>query len=570
LEREQFAQGETMSLEGGEPLSARVHISEVPSLLEAAVNYARDGKPVFPCNPFDKAPLVGCDRDADGNKIEKTGGYYKATTDENQIRIWWTKWPNAMIGIRMGFTSGIWAIDPDVPDTLDDPDGIQNWDELQEVHGLAPPTRAHRTPSGGLHLLFKWRADKPVTTAEGRLSGLGINVRGEGGYIIAPPSINTNTVPYEVFDASEISEAPDWLYDLILGEEKVEETPEFKAASLSSGALRRYGDAALRNEVDKLSQTTTCRNIALNKAAFSLGQLVAIDALTRDRVAGELYHACERNGLTTDRKNSSPRRVRRTIQSGLDAGEKKPRIIPERPERHEAHQQQQGPAGGWPFQSAKDFRTDFNRNWIIKGVLAPGEVSTWCAPPKKGKSAVLGDLSLHVVAEALQEWRSYRCKKKGAVVYFALERADLVKRRFNAQAAQYGIDPKPLPFHVVGITIEMMSPGCVKAFLDTIKATEEACGIPVIVIVIDTSAKAIAAGGGEENSAKDKNILRANARRVIDALPDLHVAFVSHTGKDEERASGDQMPALATTTCVSCWTASLPRLTPETTAPRDH
>jgi hypothetical protein len=55
------------------------------------------------------------------------------------------------------------------------------------------------------------------------------------------------------------------------------------------------------------------------------------------------------------------------------------------------------------------------------------------------------------------------------------------------------------------------------------------------MMVIDTSAKAIAAGGGEENSAKDKNTLRANARRVMDEIPDLHILFVSHTGKDPEK-----------------------------------
>jgi AAA domain len=283
------------------------------------------------------------------------------------------------------------------------------------------------------------------------------------------------------------------------------------------------------------------RNDALNTAALLLAKLVAAGALVETEVRSALFNACVANKLVHDDGRDS---VRRTIQSGYEAGINEPWSFKaknsDRPEDDGDGDDaaRRRTSGAWPYQSAKDFRTDYNRDWIIKNVIAPGEVSNFCGEPGKGKSALAGDISLHICAG--KDCRGYKSKKRGGIVYFALERADLVKRRFNAQCDQYGIDPKTLPFHVVGVTIDMMERGCIQRFLDTIHATEEDCGVPVVMIVVDTSAKAIAAGDGEENSAKDKNILRANARRVMDEIPGLHVMFVSHTGKDpdkEERGS---------------------------------
>lgn len=184
---------------------------------EYALDYARRGWHVFPCSPLTKAPLVGCDLDAAGNKIAGTGGVKKATTDPDQIQEWWQRWPCAMIGVRCGGASGIWAIDPDAPKKPGDPDGKASWAALKLKHGC-PHTHTHLTPGGGEHLLFKWRPDRPLTNSEGTITGTGINVRGEGGYIIAPPSQRHDGKAYEVaepLDFFSFAEAPDWLYEML-------------------------------------------------------------------------------------------------------------------------------------------------------------------------------------------------------------------------------------------------------------------------------------------------------------------------------------------------------------------
>src|SRR5262245_29847319 len=75
-----------------------------PSELEAALEYARLGIPVFPCNPLDKKPLT-------------PNGFKDATTNEAQIRAWWTRWPNAMLGAATVPTSGMWVMDLDLDPT---------------------------------------------------------------------------------------------------------------------------------------------------------------------------------------------------------------------------------------------------------------------------------------------------------------------------------------------------------------------------------------------------------------------------------------------------------------------
>jgi hypothetical protein len=90
--------------------------------------------------------------------------------------------------------------------------------------------------------------------------------------------------------------------------------------------------------------------------------------------------------------------------------------------------------------------------WLIKNVIARGETSSWIAPPGRGKSALLTDISVHLASGC--EWRGYRTKKPCGVVYFALERADLVKRRLIAHKLRDNLIS--LPIAVVSQVIDLM------------------------------------------------------------------------------------------------------------------
>jgi hypothetical protein len=104
--------------------------------------------------------------------------------------------------------------------------------------------------------------------------------------------------------------------------------------------------------------------------------------------------------------------------------------------------------------------------------------------------------------------------------------------------------PTDLPIAVSSQVIDLMNRGCVENIIDAIKQAEDRLGREIGLVVIDTYAKGIAAGGGDESAAKDQNAALANLRRVIDKIS-VHIATVGHTGKDESRGERGSNAKLA-------------------------
>ena len=179
--------------------------------------------------------------------------------------------------------------------------------------------------------------------------------------------------------------------------------------------------------------------------------------------------------------------------------------------------------------------------WIIKNVMARNETSSWISPPGKGKSALLTDIAVHVARG--KDWRGHRVKQSAGVVCFALERADLVRRRLIAHKLRDGLGP--LPIAVTGQIIDLLNRNCVDTILATIREAEQRFGRGVGLATFDTYAKGIAAGGGDEDKARDQNIVQANLRRLFDRGCHIHIAGVGHTGKDESRGERGSNARLA-------------------------
>jgi hypothetical protein len=277
--------------------------------LDAALNYAHRGWHVFPNWPGNKSPCVGADRDHAGRKIAKTGGLYKATTDAALISTWWKRWPSAMIGVRTGAASGVWAIDPDAAKEPGKPDGAAAWRGLVREHG-AVHTHTHLTPGGGKHLLFKWDHRRPVSNSEGLLKDTGINVRGEGGYVIAPPSRRADGKTYDVdepLDFFSFAEAPEWLYAM-LKPKTAEKTTSRIATILPHGDPTGRIQGIL-NTVAAAGEGT--RNKLLYWGAMRVVDMVAKRAVPPsegDRAFGALFDAALHAGLPD-------REIIRTLQS---------------------------------------------------------------------------------------------------------------------------------------------------------------------------------------------------------------------------------------------------------------
>ena len=181
-------------------------------MVDAALEYARHGFPVFPVSAGDKRPIPPRLRDPETDeRIPRTGGVYRATCDPIQIRKWWKDNPKALIAMPMGGRTGIWCLDVDTPE--DHADGTSGWNALIAQHELID-TREHRSATDGPHLIFNWHEEQPFGCSKGSLPH-GIEVKGQGGYIVVPPSQRRGR-SYTIFKDIDPIDAPQWLVDLVL------------------------------------------------------------------------------------------------------------------------------------------------------------------------------------------------------------------------------------------------------------------------------------------------------------------------------------------------------------------
>lgn len=188
---------------------------------------------------------------------------------------------------------------------------------------------------------------------------------------------------------------------------------------------------------------------------------------------------------------------------------------------------------GYPFVTFDEMDADPPaKQWLIKGIFARGETSAWIAPPGAMKSALLAQAAICVGAGL--DWHGYRNKGAAGVVYFAIERADLVKRRLRAHKQLLGLAGTPIG--VSSSTIDLTKPDAFKRVIDTIRDAKTILGADIGLVIIDTFAKLIAAAGGDENSAKDQGAVFGNVQRVKN-VTGVHVALIGHTGKDESRGA---------------------------------
>lgn len=197
---------------------------------------------------------------------------------------------------------------------------------------------------------------------------------------------------------------------------------------------------------------------------------------------------------------------------------------------------------GYPFKTFDEMALEsVAKRWLIKGIFARGESSAWIAPPGGLKSALMASAAIH--ASSRQDWFGHRNKGESApgVVYFAFERADLVRRRLQAHGLRQGL--KGLPIAVVSTAFDLTKPDSFKRVVDTIRDVERQFGCPVGMGIFDTFAKLISNGGGDENSARDQGLVFASLQRVKN-IADIHVAIVGHTGKDEGRGMRGSNAAL--------------------------
>jgi hypothetical protein len=165
-------------------------------LRDAALNLAACGFRIFPCRARGKEPLIA-------------NNLMRATTDASVISGWWSA-GNYNIGIATGAGSNVWVLD------IDGDEGEQTLSNLEAAHDKLPVT-AEVVTGSGRHFYFRCPTDVEIRNTQARDDLPGIDVRGNGGYVVAPPSVHPNGGTYQWADAGTeyYALAPDWLIDVV-------------------------------------------------------------------------------------------------------------------------------------------------------------------------------------------------------------------------------------------------------------------------------------------------------------------------------------------------------------------
>jgi Bifunctional DNA primase/polymerase, N-terminal len=314
-------------------------------LRDAAVGYASRGIPVLPLHypladrgdlqpvGHDHQPAMGragCScRDPGCGQVAKhplgslvPHGVKDATANRARVLAWWTRHPQANIGLATGHRF-------DVLD-VDGPAGAQTIQELAAAHGLQSFGPLVRTGGGGWHYLA------PTGLGNAHPRDLAqVDWRGRGGYVVAPPSRHANGQAYQWAPGRDLDTPPGHvpavLWERLQPHQRQRPTSPVQLPAVADSASGRYVRAALVEELARVAAAPVGqRNRQLWESTRNLYNLVAAGALDQRQVDQGLLAAAERCGLLGE----EPRQTQRTLASGRQIGLAHPRHPP--PERAEA------------------------------------------------------------------------------------------------------------------------------------------------------------------------------------------------------------------------------------------
>jgi len=254
-------------------------------------------------------------------------GVKDATTNRARVLAWWTRHPQANIGLATGHRF-------DVLD-VDGPAGERAIGQLAAAHGLASSGPLVRTGGGGGHFYL-------APTGLGNVHPRGleqVDWRGRGGYVVAPPSRHASGHPYQWLTGRDLDTGPGQVPSVLLERLQPRQlqrpTGPDQLPTAADGSGERYAQAALAQELARVAAAPVGqRNRQLWESTRNLYNLVATGALIEREVQQWLLAAAERCGLLVE----EPRQTRRTLASGRQVGLAHPGrpAYPTSPERTQA------------------------------------------------------------------------------------------------------------------------------------------------------------------------------------------------------------------------------------------
>jgi hypothetical protein len=488
--------------------------------LQVALKWQQAGLFIFVAGP-DKKPRVKW-RDV-------------STTDPDQITKWFKRWPDALPAIDLA-KSGHIVLDGD---RHGGPDGVAAAEQLfaeRSLNAAAIPTVI--TPQGGRHYWFMQPVEgEPLGNSEGSIRDKAINVRGVGGYVIAPGARLPDGREYkrdpntpsalEAVQTGTVPVLPPSIEKLLRANgHSAAQGPPHNGTTYSPTNSREesYARTALNNVAHKIASTlpNTGRNNELNNGAFTMGHMVAAGWIGRATVEGRLFDAAAICGLV---KDDGQRHVLATIKSGLDAGAKEPHApLPDRDEYR-------GPNGGTHakpgdgneeekkgtykdrsplfIKTSKQFVTDFvPPDYIVDGLLQEGFLYSLTGATGAGKTAITLRLA---ASTALGVVFAGRETKRRRVLYLAAENPDDVRMRWIALSQHMHFDVDAIEvFFVEGVFK-------ISEAKDRLREEAEKLGGDFGLVIIDTSP--VFYEGDDENNRTQQGRHAEMLRDLISVIP---------------------------------------------------
>jgi RecA-family ATPase len=510
-----------------------------PTALDYALAYARRGWRVVPTRPGGKRPIP-------------TAWQTEGTTDTARITHWWTQAPDNSISIVTGAASSIWVLDVDVADGKRGDDTLA---ELEAAHGPLPDTWEVVTGSGGRHLYFAWPANgATIRNSASGVLGPGLDVRGEGGQVVAPPSIHANGTRYEreASCSADVAEVPAWLIDLLTAEptSTTRPTPTPAATSDRPGDLwaaqttwadlltpdgwqlhhtdasgeqhwtrpgkdRREGTSATigYRGADVLKVFTgSVPFLEAEQTYTKLGYLAARD------FAGD--HSAAARSLS-DAGYHAPRGPR---LDDLIANKDTPPMSDMTEHDRQAHAETLERLRPTPIDWSTFWDAERDPEWLIEPIIPSQRHTVLFAPAKMGKSL----LALEIAAAAATgtQWGGIRFPEPIRVVYLDFEMTiDDVRERLSDMGYSSDDDLSALAYYSLPDLPTLDSPLGGQIVLDLAIAHDAQ------LVVIDTMARVVV---GEENSADTyRNFDRCTSLPLKRA--GVAVLRLDHAGKDLEK-----------------------------------
>ena len=479
--------------------------------LDWALHYAGMGWSVVPVRPGEKMPAV------------KWQHLQSLAADAAKIQGWFDTEPSFGIGLIQGRNAGTIVLDFDARDG-----GMETLAQL-DAQGLPESVRAF-TPGGGVHVILR-HPGRDVPSRKNVLPGM--DVRGDGGFIVAHPSIHANGRRYEWDvdchpDECAVAECPEFILKVITA--PLEASTKEDAGIVRMPAPGIFGiPQELVNDGREQYMRDTILAVAL-ELRDSLGRLPTEDEVFD--VAWPQYSA----KVDLSRPGRGPEEMRDKIRytiPRLRAGQIKG-VGPEHPPEEalkEIRTDGRTPSP-LPLVYFNDAEPNLNVSDFVEGLLSTAAFSVVYGPSNCGKTFFATDLGLHVAAG--MKWRG-RAVDQGAVIYCALEGGSGISNRVAAWRREQALDGEEIPFAIVPVTINLLDPDADRQKLvSTIEIAASELKTPVVLIVIDTLSRAMA--GGNENAPNDMGAV-VNSADFIRQATKAHVMFIHHSGKDDSKGA---------------------------------